>query len=847
MGGFVEGSWPLISSERLASHYVVLGRLVINKSLLGIFHAILSVIGTTTNFARRSDFVYLDGFGLREMSFHHTLDLIFELDKTTVRCTQDIMKHRDSLDRFSEVSWVIPTFIVIEGEPCDRIDIIIEDLDLEPKIDAIVRDFLERSLHDSDGVPLESRHGQDYPDGVSRDSDKPKGNNVVGPLIVNMVEHNNSSRYNDNKGKGEKVANKANGSGTNGSMDGSTNSLNGQNMLNKSFQVYYVTYVFEAYFVQDDDVAWWVDSGATSILHNKMVVIVMLSDGLLIWMDEHELHHGHTNTWVFGLDIIYRLQTSWLQMDIKKKTEGFKHKSNGIAISQSHYIEKVLKKFNYFDCTPVSNPMDTSEKLMPNNGQAVSQLEYSRVISCLMYVMTCTMSDIAFVVGKLSRLTYTGYLLVLDGYTDASWISNTEDNSSTSGWVFLLALAAAGKKAECAATLAKAYSQMYNGKSRHLGVRHSMIRELITNRLISIEFVRSQQNLVDHLIKGLARDLVIKSAEGIRLNELKHVYLHIISRMCLEPAEKEDEVFTSQWTFGSDDAKKSYVHGAKGGSQSFKGGGLLTTRFVIVKGIWLPSDFEAALFISFLLLKEHSEKKSFGNIWVSCLDGWNVGSIAFNSFISAGGLVEVPSGGYSFTWVYKSATKMSKLDRFLISEDLMSLFCSWCERLNKDKNDILKNSLKKKIADIDALLDNEIVSPESMADRSNAMNDLINLEKIESIELAQKAKLKCSIEGDENSNFFHGCINKKRNNMAICGVIVDGQWIEHPLQAVNFQLYVQSYYADDVVFIGQWSNANLSTIIHVLECFFRVSGLRINLHKLLDHHLACEVDSSVDS
>ncbi|GKF61886.1 zinc finger, CCHC-type containing protein, partial [Tanacetum coccineum] len=51
-----------------------------------------------------------------------------------------------------------------------------------------------------------------------------------------------------------------------------------------------------------------------------------------------------------------------------------KHESNRIAISQSHYIEKVLKKFNYFDYTPVSTPMDTSEKLMPNNGQAVSQL-----------------------------------------------------------------------------------------------------------------------------------------------------------------------------------------------------------------------------------------------------------------------------------------------------------------------------------------------------------------------------------------------------------------------------------------------------------------------------------------
>ncbi|GKB06451.1 zinc finger, CCHC-type containing protein, partial [Tanacetum coccineum] len=29
-----------------------------------------------------------------------------------------------------------------------------------------------------------------------------------------------------------------------------------------------------------------------------------------------------------------------------------KHESNEIAISQSHYIENVLKKFNYFDCTP---------------------------------------------------------------------------------------------------------------------------------------------------------------------------------------------------------------------------------------------------------------------------------------------------------------------------------------------------------------------------------------------------------------------------------------------------------------------------------------------------------------
>ncbi|GKF78637.1 zinc finger, CCHC-type containing protein, partial [Tanacetum coccineum] len=36
---------------------------------------------------------------------------------------------------------------------------------------------------------------------LTQDNDKPKGKNVVGPSVVNMVEHNNSSRYNDNKGK----------------------------------------------------------------------------------------------------------------------------------------------------------------------------------------------------------------------------------------------------------------------------------------------------------------------------------------------------------------------------------------------------------------------------------------------------------------------------------------------------------------------------------------------------------------------------------------------------------------------------------------------------------------------
>ncbi|GJU32032.1 zinc finger, CCHC-type containing protein [Tanacetum coccineum] len=128
-----------------------------------------------------------------------------------------------------------------------------------------------------------------------------------------------------------------------------------------------------------------------------------------------------------------------------------KHESNEITISQSHYIEKVLKKFNYFDCTPISTPMDTSEKLMPNNGQVVSQLEYTsnpgtqhwQAIHRVLKYLKKTMDY---------SLIYIGYPSILEGYTDASWIENTEDNSSTSSWVFLLgggAISRASKKQTC--------------------------------------------------------------------------------------------------------------------------------------------------------------------------------------------------------------------------------------------------------------------------------------------------------------------------------------------------------------------------------------------------------------
>nr|GFB02114.1 RNA-directed DNA polymerase, eukaryota [Tanacetum cinerariifolium] len=48
----------------------------------------------------------------------------------------------------------------------------------------------------------------------------------------------------------------------------------------------------------------------------------------------------------------------------------------------------------------------------------------------------------------------------------------------------------------------------------------------------------------------------------------------------------------------------------------------------------------------------------------------------FNQFIESSGLVDIKLEGYSFTWSHPSRKKMSKLDRFLVSEGIVSLFPS---------------------------------------------------------------------------------------------------------------------------------------------------------------------------
>ncbi|XP_071741028.1 uncharacterized protein [Rutidosis leptorrhynchoides] len=51
-----------------------------------------------------------------------------------------------------------------------------------------------------------------------------------------------------------------------------------------------------------------------------------------------------------------------------------------------------------------------------------------------------------------------------------------------------------------------------------------------------------------------------------------------------------------------------------------------------------------------------------------------IGANPFNNFINNAGLIDIPMGGRRFTWMNKSGTKMSLLDRFMTSHGVAGIF-----------------------------------------------------------------------------------------------------------------------------------------------------------------------------
>ena len=65
-----------------------------------------------------------------------------------------------------------------------------------------------------------------------------------------------------------------------------------------------------------------------------------------------------------------------------------------------------------------------------------------------------------------------------------------------------------------------AKSSVYNGKKRHIHIRHEAVRHLILNGILRMEYIRSEGNLADPLTKGLNKKVVLDSLRGMWLKPI---------------------------------------------------------------------------------------------------------------------------------------------------------------------------------------------------------------------------------------------------------------------------------------------------------------------------------------
>jgi len=58
------------------------------------------------------------------------------------------------------------------------------------------------------------------------------------------------------------------------------------------------------------------------------------------------------------------------------------------------------------------------------------------------------------------------------------------------------------------AAISRTQNFIYKGKSRYIRRRHNTVKQLLSNEIISIDFVSSKDNLVDLFTKGLSGERI---------------------------------------------------------------------------------------------------------------------------------------------------------------------------------------------------------------------------------------------------------------------------------------------------------------------------------------------------
>ncbi|KAJ9535420.1 hypothetical protein OSB04_un001466 [Centaurea solstitialis] len=203
-----------------------------------------------------------------------------------------------------------------------------------------------------------------------------------------------------------------------------------------------------------------------------------------------------------------------------------------IGLSQSTYIDKILKKFRMDESKkgfiPMQHGIVLSKTQCPVSSQDQDKMKsvpYASAIGSIMYAMLCTRPDVAYSVSVTSRyqqnpgephwvavknilkylrrtkemfLVFGGAEdeISVTGYSDASFQTDRDDFRSQSGYVFTLNGGAISWKSSKQDTIADSTTE---------AEKYHLIREIIGRGDVRICKIPTEDNVADPLTKPLAK------------------------------------------------------------------------------------------------------------------------------------------------------------------------------------------------------------------------------------------------------------------------------------------------------------------------------------------------------
>ena len=74
---------------------------------------------------------------------------------------------------------------------------------------------------------------------------------------------------------------------------------------------------------------------------------------------------------------------------------------------------------------------------------------------------------------------------------------------------------------DCQVAISIAKNKTLNGKNRHVRLRHEVVKQLLKDEIISIDYVNLEVNLADPLTKPLGRKLSFEISSGMELKPIR--------------------------------------------------------------------------------------------------------------------------------------------------------------------------------------------------------------------------------------------------------------------------------------------------------------------------------------